>query len=178
MWNSGCRLKKWLPVTTNSNYLFSTSPFYTLAWLYLDSVSYLSFFKKSAWVHVCAWVHTCHSMYVEARRQLVGVSSLFLPYGSQWLNSGHQAWGQEMSPRETSRWPLQVLIFFLRRDLMYPRLVSSLLCSWWWSPTTPVLLSLCPPVLLSCVETTGMCYMHGPISSDIEGFPLMAFILF
>lgn len=43
VWNSGCPLKKWLPVTTSSSYLFLMSPFYTPASLNLEFISSLSF---------------------------------------------------------------------------------------------------------------------------------------
>lgn len=36
------------------------------------------------------WVHTCHSMHVEVRRQVSGVSSLIPHVGSWGLNSGGQ----------------------------------------------------------------------------------------
>lgn len=35
---------------------------------------------------------TCHGLHVEFKRQFMQVSSLVLPHGSRWVNSGHQAW--------------------------------------------------------------------------------------
>lgn len=106
VWNSGCRLKKWLPVTTRSNYSFPTSPLYTPASLNLG-FCFLSFFLKNAWVHVCAHVHTWHSVCVKARRQPWKSFSFYHLGPSGRL-------GGDTSPSEPSHWSL--LIFFLRKS--------------------------------------------------------------
>lgn len=47
----------------------------------------------------------CRGIYVEVRRQLVGVSACLLPCGSRESNSSHQAWQQIASPTEPTQWP-------------------------------------------------------------------------
>lgn len=111
VWNSGWRLKKWLPVTTSSNYSFPKSSFPTPAPLNLG-LCFLSFFLKNAWVHV--WV-TCHRVRVKVRRQQ-WKSGLFLPFGPQW-----QTWGAR------PHWSY----FLFEEDLTYPTLIWSSLCSCW-----------------------------------------------
>lgn len=107
VWNSGCRLKKWLPVTTRSNYSFPTSPLYTPASLNLG-FCFLSFFLKNAWVHVCAHVHTWHSVCVWKPEGSHGSQFSFYHLGP----SGRL--GGDTSPSEPSHWSL--LIFFLRKS--------------------------------------------------------------
>lgn len=54
-------------------------------------------------MHVCVGVHT---MGVEVKEQLAGISSFFFPCGSEGSNSGCQAWWQALLPTEPPHQPL------------------------------------------------------------------------
>lgn len=67
------------------------------------------------YLFLCVFVGTYHSMHAEVREQLEGVGSFLLPCVTQGLNSGSQAWGQNLL---TTHPPHQLYFDFLRQGFI------------------------------------------------------------
>lgn len=69
------------------------------------------FFKKNCIFPYLLSVCLYHSVYVDARGQTVGMSSLLLSVGSQGSNPGWHAWRWALLPTQPFEWPQNIILY-------------------------------------------------------------------